>query len=284
MAARAMDFRVGDLVRLVGLKREDFNHHVGQVVTLPAANGRIGVSLHGAVWEDPEKPVSQYDPFSLDPQNLRRVMPPSTERTGRMCVLDSMGPTGIKRLLGESGWGLPDNVVELVVSQLQILSVQSDEVRVTNCSSGRDDFDISVVLNEHEDEWWISEPGSCPGGVGQEYLDFSFDAVRRISFVAMKIPPLPHGPLSVRDFHLLAGGSSEDPESWERASPVPLQTLDRADLQEFALVPPVEAQTIRLVCTRNADAASAEKEAEIPRRRRYLGSTGCIGLFQVSFA
>ena len=27
-----------------------------------------------------------------------------------------------------------------------------------------------------------------------------------------------------RDFHLLAGGSSEDPESWERASPVPLQT------------------------------------------------------------
>ena len=39
--------------------QEDFNHHVGRVVTLPAANGRIGVSLHGAVWEDPEKPVSQ---------------------------------------------------------------------------------------------------------------------------------------------------------------------------------------------------------------------------------
>eukprot|EP00439_Symbiodinium_sp_Y106_P054885 s2510_g7.t1 len=175
------------------MHEEDFNHHVGRVVTLPTANGRVGVSLHGAVWEEPEKaaathrPRRKYDPFSLDPQNLRRVMPPST---GRMCILDSMGPTGIKRLLGESGWGLPDNVVELVVSQLEIRSVQSDEVRVTNCSSGRHDFDISVVLNEREDEW-------------------------RISFVAMKIPPLPHGPLSVRDFHLLAGGSSEDPESWE---------------------------------------------------------------------
>ena len=97
-------------------------------------------------------------------------------------------------------------------------------------------------------------PSSCclslRGGVGAEYLDFSFDAVRRVSFVAVKIPPLPHGPLSVllgmelcgsacpsiltislvgemnprRDFHLLAGGSSESPESWMPASPVPLQT------------------------------------------------------------
>ncbi|CAE7342774.1 unnamed protein product [Symbiodinium natans] len=70
-----------------------------------------------------------------------------------------------------------------------------------------------------------------PGGVGREYLDFSFDAMRRISFVAVKIPPLPYGPLSVRDFHVLAGGSSESPESWVPASPVPLQTLDRADLR-----------------------------------------------------
>ena len=51
-----------------------------------------------------------------------------------------------------------------------------------------------------------------------------------------------------------------------------LTSAARGLRQEFALVPPVEAQTIRLVCTRNADAASAEKEAEIPRRRRYLGS------------
>lgn len=66
----------------------------------------------------------------------------------------------------------------------------------------RGDYPISVVLNDREDEWWISRPGSCPGGLGAEWLEFSFPGLRRVSCVGLMIPPLPYGPLSVREFHL----------------------------------------------------------------------------------
>ena len=44
---------------------------------------------------------------------------------------------------------------------------------------------------------WERNALYCEGGIGEEYLDFSFGGMRRISFLAMKIPSLPHGPLSV---------------------------------------------------------------------------------------
>jgi hypothetical protein len=153
---------------------------------------------------------------------------------------------------------------------LVVERVGEDDISVTGCSSSRRDFPLEVVLNDARDEWWISAPGSTPGGYGEEYLEFSMGSVpHRVQFVSLCIPPLPHGPLSVRAFHVLAADASG---SWVSVSPEFL-TLDRADLQEFALVPPVDTTAIRIVCTRNAAAGG-----------NPIFGTDCIGLFQVSFA
>jgi len=296
------EFPLGALVRLEGLQDLRFNHHVGRVVPphRAIANGRVSVALHGAIWPDLAgdsaaeascgehqqkrrlRPLKKalHEPIALKTEKLRRIHWPLPSSCGDMTLLDSVSMTMGMRLLGESGWGLPENVAEQAMSHLRIRSVASSDISVSGYSSKRNDFPISAVLNSREDEWWVSASGlgSRTGtmgisgaGQGCEYLEFSFGPVaRRISFLAMKIPPLPHGPLSVREFHLLA---LDDDGAWCPASPNPLITLDRGDLQEFALVPPVETVGMKLVCTRNA-AADSENGMSID----------CIGLFQVSFA
>jgi len=156
--------------------------------------------------------------------------------------------------------------------------VDSNEVSVTGASSSRDHFPLASVLNDIDDEWWISGLGSMPRGAGSEYLEFSLGSrPRQVSVVAVKIPPWPQGPLSLRQFHLLAlrgQKPTSHPDAWVVASPLPLETLDQADLQEFALVPPLETVAVRLVCTLNAGAAAATAASH----------ADCVGLFQVRLA
>ena len=102
---------------------------------------------------------------------------------------------------------------------------------------------------------------------------------RRLNFIGMEIPPMPQGPLSVRKWHVevpaVAGeddcAGSDCGSGWKVASEQ-FTTLDREGLQEFALVPPIEAATVRVVCTENALAGSEEPWCD------------CIGLFQLRFA
>lgn len=259
-------FKVGDLVRLVGLKRSDHNHHVGRVVSAGSSD-RLGVALHKVIWPDAPTRGSTPKPLALKPENLRFLRMPGAV----VPVLGSLPSYAVTRLLGESGWGLPENVALQVAELLQIEKVKSQEVSVVGCSSTRGDFPLSVVLDLNKaDTWWISDSGTMTMGQGSEYLEFSLGGHRRLSFLGLRIPPLPQGPLSVRDFHLLAKASEED---WVPASLNPLQTLDRSDLQEFVLVPPVETTAIRLVCTSNA---VAETRAAL--------RADCIGLFHVALA
>jgi len=275
------EFFVGDLVRLVGLQREEFNHHVGRVIQPRGENGRVGVSLHSAIWDHRGARAGERrcrgagKASSCDIQvkvaNVRRVELPGTEPA----VITSIGtiPAGfVSRLLGEKGWGLPDNIMAQVIEYLRVLRVAESDVSVAGCSSSRGDFPLNVVLAPREDQWWISAADSMPDGTGNEYLEFSFGRIpRRVSFVALKIPSLPYGPLSVRDFHvtaLLCDVHTSHPNAWTDVMPA-LQTLDQDDLQEFALVPPVETTALRLVCTSNA---------------ARNGSATCVGLFQVCFA
>ena len=154
-------------------------------------------------------------------------------------------------------------------------------------------------------------------GVGHEHLTFvmapSHDsktlALRRVSMVGIRIPPLPYGPLSVRRFEIwsTANPSSDlmddskgihDWPGWKRAS-LELQTLDQAELQWFALDPPVDATALRLVCCSNAGRDShvlrdeegnncenqvdgEDDEIEESIAGNFYHS--CVGLFQVSFA
>lgn len=297
----ADELPVGTAVRLVDLKSGQYNHHVGRVAIALGENGRIGILLHGVVCGHSGKmrqftDVAESNAIMFKPHNLRRIkLPESTPLSSIGCL----PAKAILRMLGEDGWGLPNNVAEQVAGCLRIHCVIPAEIGVTGCSSIRGDFPLGACLNTEENEWWISGAGTTPGGVGSEYLEFSMGSEpRRVSFVAMKIPPLPHGPLSVRDFHVLAlrPGLLRPParicsdtaladsdtnlldsaDHWIRcpsASGI-LQTLDRRDLQEFALVPPVETTVIRVVCTRNA---AADEESG------FL-SADCIGLFQIAFA
>jgi hypothetical protein len=298
----AAEFDVGSLVRLIGLSRTELNHHVGQVVS-HGDNGRIGVSLNKSIFTaeasiatDSESASSggykrrpsvtdvsqrQEPCLSIKPENLRKTARPAPGTT--VPSMNSMSGKLITRTFGERGFGLPDDVADRIANYLSVLVLDPSEVRVSGWSSSRGDYPVNVVLNAKEDEWWISASNSMRDGIGEEYLEFSLGGFRRVSYVALKIPPLPYGPLSVRMFHVLALRQDEPKKPseaqrdiWVPASPNPLQTLDQAGLQEFALVPPVDTTSLRLVFTVNA-------AATVTRGARYNGAD-CIGLFQVAVA
>lgn len=276
-AARGRPLPAGCAVRLVGLSKDGcrgLNHHVGRVLPDDTGSERLAVALHGVLWSEERGPRDERQPLSVRPSNLRRVRLP--EAGALVPAAGCVSGAAVERLLGEAGWGLPDIAVRIVGAHLQVRVVAAEEVSVSGCSSGRGDFPLSAVLGQRTDQWWISAPGSTPQGVGREYLEFSFgDVPRQVGFVGIRIPPMPQGPLSVREFHLLARRRDGDgPAAWEEVSAQgAMRTLDRADMQEFALVPPLQTTGMRLVCTRNA---VADEGGGL--------MTDCIGLFQVRFA
>eukprot|EP00445_Apocalathium_hangoei_P007470 CAMPEP_0203866342 /NCGR_PEP_ID=MMETSP0359-20131031/15891_1 /ASSEMBLY_ACC=CAM_ASM_000338 /TAXON_ID=268821 /ORGANISM="Scrippsiella Hangoei, Strain SHTV-5" /LENGTH=265 /DNA_ID=CAMNT_0050784415 /DNA_START=175 /DNA_END=971 /DNA_ORIENTATION=+ len=221
-------------------------------------------------------------PLALEANNLRRCRYPLPLGLAPS-VLGSIPGWAIVKVLGERGWGLQDAMAEQISAYLRIDFLKGTDTSITGCSSYRGDYPIEVALNSKEDEWWISEAGSMPGGVGREFLAFSFGAMpRRVSFVGVRIPPMPSGPLSVRNFHLEVppqGTNTETAAGLDVWCMVPstseFRTLDNGALQEFALVPPLETTAVRLVCTRNAASASSSRDDWGP---------DCIGLFQVAFA
>ncbi len=96
---------------------------------------------------------------------------------------------------------------------------------------------------------------------------------RRVGAVGIKIPPLPQGPLSVRRFHIEYLNEGFE---WKKHRST-FYTLDRAELQSFAILPPIDASRVRVVCTMNA--ASEAYNHNFPR----IFACDCVGLFQVKF-
>ena len=71
-------------------------------------------------------------------------------------------------------------------------------------------------------------------------------------FFGISIPTLPHGPLSVRQFAPGGSRGKGGDSHWHREPPHVFETLDEEGLQQFAVVPPIEAGFVRLVCLTNA--------------------------------
>merc|ERR1711971_583547 len=159
----------------------------------------------GSTWDSGRRNsrrAPHFPPISLKPSNLRRISPVASSTS--LSLVGSVSPHAIFNLFGERGWGLPDHVAKDISQQLLIEKVCKEEVVVSGCSSTRGDFPLEGVLAD-DDSWWISDQQSMPMGVGEEYLEFSFGAIpRRVEFICLRIPPLPSGPLSVRNFHLQA--------------------------------------------------------------------------------
>lgn len=82
----------------------------------------------------------------------------------------------------------------------------------------------------------------------EEYVEYSFGGMRRCSTVSMRIPALPSGPLSARSFHLQV--KNEDAVFCRVTDD--FITIDTDQMQEFAIVPPLEMHCLRVVCTTNA--------------------------------
>jgi len=278
---------IGTVVRLLPPEHKEaaYRHHIGKVVSFD--KGTVGVSVHGVLWPEArvrsrqhmlKVPLSEVLPIHRLPEAGVGGSRPVMIEGGRFDTLF------VVALMGARGWGLQDGIAEAVAAYLTFCPIGDCDVSISDCSSTRGDFPLEEALTSDGRTWWISEAGSMSRGVGEEWLQFSFPGVRRVSFIGIKIPPLPQGPLSVREFHLLtraqdprgAALSHDDKDAWVRGSSGSLQTLNTGSLQELAILPPVDTTAIRLVCTRTAAAASGMMAA--------MGRVDCVGLFQVRFA
>ena len=153
------------------------------------------------------------------------------------------GPPGDKHLMNY-------DLAERVASFLTIQKVEPNAVRVVGCSSTDGSHPVEDCLSSSEDTWWISGAESMPGGEGSEFVEFQLSTtnVCRLSRVGIKIPPLPQGPLSVRDFVIQAFDSAG---VWETISPV-WRCENVPEMQFFAFDPPgVDVQLVRVVCLSN---------------------------------
>jgi hypothetical protein len=266
-------WRVGEQVYIADLKDRQYNFHVGQIVTPLTESCRVGVRLHGALWEEPQKAsIDRYceesespKTIAVQPKNLRRCRHPRLFPAS-YTLKDTVDLKELLRVLDVWQRTLGTDLVDRIFSWLRIEPVKDADVSVSGCSSTRKDYPLSAVLDFDDSRWWISSAGSMQKGRGKEHLEFSFGAApRRISYVGIKIPPMPFGPLSVREFHIL---SLDADGSWVLATPT-VETMDRSEMQEFVFLRAVETTALRIVCVSNAAAGMG---------------TDCVGLFQVRFA
>jgi len=210
----------------------------------------------------------------------------------------------LEALLGSRGWGLPEELVEMCLGLLRVRRVCQQEVEVVGCSSRQADHPLASVLERGGESWWISAaPAVLRSEQSMEYLDFQLSGdgtARRLSFLGVRIPPLPNGPCSVRRFRLLFRGSKEEPwrEVADKAQKVQAgsqgqgETVDRAKewktldvgvLQEIALWPPIDAIALRFLCTQNAFGEAFPRGQPSTSLFRMAPITQ-MGIFEVRFS
>lgn len=173
---------------------------------------------------------------------------------------------------------LPAELAKQVLQFLVIERVDPEAVEIVGCSSHDKIHPLAACLSEDETTWWISGDQSMPRGRGCEYVQLSVGPIlRRLAAVSIKIPPLPQGPLSVREFRIDAPSTSTistivDGGEWNAVSQV--FTVDnRTGFQRFVLADPVDVHQVRLVClTNQIDPFASE---QVPRRFE------CVGFFSV---
>ena len=145
------------------------------------------MELHGAVWETSGGDAGNEKAVAIRPANLRPCRVPMRRDTCIGCAGDRL----LLRLLAGSDH-LPDGIPQRIVDYLHIDPVSS--VSVVAASSSSEQYELAAVLEAGSSCWWISASGTTPDGQGSEWLEFSFgDRARLVSFVGIRIPPLPQG-------------------------------------------------------------------------------------------
>ena len=193
----------------------------------------------------------------------------------------------LTRLLEALEWGdaaqaLQPEIVSHILSFLAVRRVDHEDVKAV-CASSLDVgplCSLPFALEQTCSNWWISGEGSMPRGVGAEWIAFALSAdgqPRRVERIDMRIPPLPSGPLSVRNFHLETAAAADGP--WTRASRE-YATLNVGEVQSWAVSPPIESGFVRVMCLRNAARAKSDLGES---RARFLPISTSVGFFHVRF-
>lgn len=248
-------------VRLHGLKQDLYNHHIGTVNAADegTVEGRVAVSLH-----------SGFKNILVRTQNVEPLLARSTgcREYSIHCVAEKIVVRVLQKYLHQS------ELVNRVLDFLRVNVVKMKEVKAVACSSNHGNGtsqSMHGTLMREEGTWWISAPGTALQGVANEWVEYSLGpAPRRVDRVSLRIPEMPSGPLSVRKFHLEVPNPTGSPGDYIPVTTT-LVTLDTDKMQSFALLPPVEAQSLRIVCTENAAGSQYE-------------GFNCIGFLDISFS
>lgn len=174
---------------------------------------------------------------------------------------------------------LPPELAKGIMQYITIKRVEPNSVEALEASSHDKVHPLACCLFGDEQTWWLSGFQSMPHGRGKQWVQFALGpTMRRLSTVFVKIPPLPQGPLSVKDFviqkfSILRG--------WHDTSPI-FVCQNRTGWQRFDLPEPVDVQEVRVVCLSNQISAYLDRESSIvpAAQTRRLES---VGFFSIRF-
>jgi hypothetical protein len=171
---------------------------------------------------------------------------------------------------------LPVELCERVAQCLTVERVSMDHAVAVSCSSHakstqQDAPPLSLsdcCLSEDETTWWISEEGL---NVRPQFVHIGLvgpgQSACRLQAVSIKIPPLPQGPMSVREFALQSyigkatGFSVTETQEealanfqahrWQDLSRTPFTVANQTGFQRFELDEPADVSSVRVLCLSN---------------------------------
>lgn len=184
--------------------------------------------------------------------------------------------------VGDSHGSLNPDLADRVAEFFVVQKVKQENVRAVLCSSMDGSFPLHECLTPDETTWWISGGNSMPEGRGREYVEFMLDSrnvICRLTEVQIKIPPMPAGPLSVREFEIEAPveNTKTGETEWKVISPK-FGVQNATGYQRFELYPPigVDVSRVRVVCLSN--------QISVHRNRDDVFFTyNCVGFFSIRF-
>jgi hypothetical protein len=144
---------------------------------------------------------------------------------------------------------LPEEICSNVASFLTVQRCVPSDIEAVAASSMDSLFKLEGCLVDDEESWWLSGEGTMPRGRGEAYVEVRLakdNSLRRIQSVSMSIPPLPAGPLSVREFRV---DVSSEQGVWVQL-PFVFQVENVRGMQRFS-IGNVDARSIRVVCLSN---------------------------------
>jgi hypothetical protein len=209
--------------------------------------------------------------INFDSAASKSVSAPPCASTSSEGASPKVAPADDAPVARERRMSLTPELMRRVAGYLTVRPVQQSDVRVVGCSSHDRRHPLESCLTPADSTWWISGPQTMIHGRGREYVEFRLcpagyrESCRRLSSFSLRIPPLPMGPLSVREFELQgrverfhAAGVTTDTSSSSSsfsyrtlALTTPSAVQNVSGWQDFVLQEPADVSVVRIVCLSN---------------------------------